>query len=92
MPVPLLPSAAPFRRAEQPMPMGGQVPPAWDPHTGREAAPPGRGKFLVKVGGRPGIPVEVHLTEAERTINDTNKLWHEQNRVSHFPDSPTEED
>ena len=66
-------------------------PPAWDPHTGREAAPPGRGKFLVKVGGRPGIPVEVHLTDAERTINDTNKLWHTQSRVQ-SPASPTDKE
>ena len=90
--MPQLSAAVPFSQAEQELLIGWQDPPAWDPHTGREAAPPGRGKFLVKVGGRPGIPVEVHLTEAERTINDTNKLWHEQSRVSHFPDSPTEED
>ena len=44
----------------------------------------------MKVGGRPGIPVEVHLTEAERTINDTNKLWHTQSRVQ-SPASATEE-
>lgn len=42
---------------------------------------PGRGKFLVKVGGRPGIPVNVQLTSVELSINDTNKLWHEQSRV-----------
>lgn len=89
--MPLLTSAIPFSRAEQSMLIGWQDPPAWDPHTGREAAPPGRGKFLVKVGGRPGIPVEVHLTEAERTINDTNKLWHTQSRV-HSPASAPEED
>ncbi|WP_029212104.1 ATP/GTP-binding protein [Arsenicicoccus bolidensis] len=79
--MPLLTSAVPLSRAEQQMLIGWQDPPAWDPHTGREAAPPGRGKFLVKVGGRPGIPVQVHLTDAERSINDTNKLWHEQSRV-----------
>lgn len=80
--MPLLTSAVPLSQAEQTMLIGWQDPPAWDPHTGREAAPPGRGKFLVKVGGRPGIPVEVHLTEAERTINDTNKLWHQQSRLA----------
>jgi hypothetical protein len=41
----------------------------------QEAPPPGRGKFLIKVGGRPGIPVEVVLTEAEHAVNDTNKQW-----------------
>lgn len=80
--MPLLSSAIPFSKAEQSMLIGWQDPPAWDPHTGRESSPPGRGKFLVKVGGRPGIPVQVHLTEAERSINDTNKLWHEQSRVA----------
>ena len=39
--------------------IGWQDPPAWDPSDRQEAAPPGRGKFLVKVGGRPGIPVHV---------------------------------
>lgn len=79
--MPLLTSAVPLSQAEQNLLIGWQDPPAWDPHTGAEAAPPGRGKFLVKVGGRPGIPVEVQLTDAELAINDTNKLWHEQSRV-----------
>jgi len=60
---------------EQNMLVGWQDPPAWDPSTGKEAAPPGRGNFLIKVGGRPGIPVHVGLTSVEREINDTNKLW-----------------
>lgn len=76
-----LTSAVPLSQAEQRMLIGWQDPPAWDPKLGRESAPPGRGKFLVKVGGRPGIPVQVHLTDAERAVNDTNKLWHEQSRV-----------
>ena len=46
-------------------------PPGWN----SEAAPPGRGKFLIKVGGRPGIPIKVQLTSAELNVNDTNKLW-----------------
>lgn len=28
------------------------------------------------MGGHPGIPLKVELIEAERAINDTNKLWH----------------
>ena len=51
------------------------TPPAWDPETGREMAPPGRGKVLIKVGGRPGIAVEVILTDAERRLHDTNQRW-----------------
>lgn len=79
--MPLLGAALPFSQAEQEMLIGWQDPPAWDPSTGREAEPPGRGKFLVKVGGRPGIPVNVQLTSVELSINDTNKLWHHQSRV-----------
>jgi hypothetical protein len=50
-------------------------PPSWDVVAEREAPPPGRGKFLIKVGGRPGIPVEVVLTQGELAVNDTNKQW-----------------
>ncbi len=71
----------PLSAAEQDMLIGWQDPPAWDPKTGEETPPPGRGNFLVKVGGRPGIPVHVDLTPAELGINDTNKLWHQQSRI-----------
>jgi hypothetical protein len=70
-----LTAVVPLSGEEQNMLIGWQDPPAWDPATGEEAAPPGRGNFLVKVGGRPGIPVHVSLTSVEREINDTNKLW-----------------
>lgn len=79
--MPQLTAAVPFSKAEQELLIGWQDPPAWDPATGREAEPPGRGKFLVKVGGRPGIPVTVQLTAAEAAINDTNKLWHDRSRI-----------
>ena len=62
--------------AEEQMLIGWSAPPSWDPQSGREAEPPGRGKFLVKVGGRPGIPFQVALTDIERAVNDTNKRWH----------------
>jgi hypothetical protein len=51
------------------------APAAFDAKAGREADPPGRGKVLLKVGSRPGIPVKVALTAAERTLNATNKRW-----------------
>ncbi|HET9655335.1 MAG TPA: hypothetical protein VFP72_08270 [Kineosporiaceae bacterium] len=38
--------------------------------------PPGRGKFLIKTGSAPGIPITVQLTATERAVNDTNKAWH----------------
>ncbi|WP_196791363.1 ATP/GTP-binding protein [Motilibacter aurantiacus] len=39
--------------------------------------PPGRGKLLIKVGQRPGIPVQLQLTRAERrsAVHNTNKRW-----------------
>ena len=36
---------------------------------------PGVGKFMVKVGGRPGIRVMVRLTQVEINMNNTNKRW-----------------
>lgn len=84
--MPLLTSAVPLSRAEQELLGSWQDPPSWDPKTGREAEPPGRGMFIIKVGGRPGIPVRVELTESERALNDTNQLWHEQSRVGRVDD------
>jgi len=69
-------------RAEQEMLVSWVDPPAWDDATGEETAPPGRGNFLVKVGGRPGIPVHVALTAVEEGLNDTNKRWHEQSSLA----------
>lgn len=79
--MPELTTVVPFSSAEQEMLTGWQDPPAWDAAQGREVEPPGRGKFLVKVGTRPGIPVEVKLTTAEKSIRDTNQRWYEQSRV-----------
>lgn len=87
--MPLLTSAIPLSEAEQNLLIGWQDPPEWDPATGREAAPPGQGKFLIKVGGRPGIPTQVQLTNVEHQVSDTNKLWHEQSRVGDRADSET---
>ena len=44
-----------------------------------QARPPGLGKFLIKVGSRPGIPVQVKLTKVEQEggFHDTNKRWRE---------------
>jgi hypothetical protein len=72
--MPMLTSAVPLSRAEQDLLTSWQDPGTWDSGPGSE--PPGRGKFLIKVGGHPGIPIKVELVEAERAINDTNKLWH----------------
>jgi hypothetical protein len=79
--LPMLDSAVHLSRAEQDLLVGWQDPPAWQAGGAAEAGPPGRGRFLVKVGGRPGIPVQVVLTEAEREINDTNKRWRQLSRI-----------
>jgi hypothetical protein len=64
-----------FSDRERSMVTQWSSPASWDPRTGREAAPPGRGRFLLKVGGRPGIPVAVTLVASELAINDTNLRW-----------------
>lgn len=46
-----------------------------DPVTGKTAAPPGRGKFLLKIGKRPGTPFTLALTHIEKDVNDTNRAW-----------------
>jgi hypothetical protein len=60
---------------EQRLIVDWSTPPSWHPSVGTEAEPPGRGKFLLKVGGRPGIGFRVDLTDAERMVGDTNKRW-----------------
>ncbi|MGW8949458.1 ATP/GTP-binding protein [Streptomyces sp. NPDC055709] len=46
-------------------------PPGWE-SAGQRGEPPGRGRFLIKVGGRPGIPLQVTLTETERRLHRTD--------------------
>jgi hypothetical protein len=74
--MPLLSSAIPLSRQEQQKLISWQDPPAWDSR-GLDVEPPGRGKFLIKVGGRPGIPVQIGLTSIEQAegLNDTNTRW-----------------
>jgi hypothetical protein len=79
--MPNLTKVVPFSQAEQELLISWQDPPAWDPVAGAETVPPGRGNFLIKVGGRPGIPVHVALTQTELALNDTNKRWHVESRV-----------
>lgn len=46
-----------------------------NPETNKPAAPPGQGKFLLKIGKRPGTPLRVDLTEVELDVNNTNRAW-----------------
>ena len=57
--IPKLSRVVRFSKREEALITDWASPPSWDPETAKEAPPPGRGKFLVKVGGRPGIPVEL---------------------------------
>lgn len=50
----------------------------WGTPTGysRDASFKGVGKFLIKLGGLPGIPINLQLCELEKTgFNDTNRKW-----------------
>jgi hypothetical protein len=62
-----------FSRAERQQVTSWSTPPGWDV----AALAPGVGKFLIKSGQRPGIPVSVELTRAEldAAVHDTNKRW-----------------
>ena len=71
------PSAAPSRTCSSP----GRTRRPGTTSARPRRRPPGRGNFLVKVGGRPGIPVHVALTKVEEALNDTNKRWHSASRL-----------
>jgi hypothetical protein len=81
-----LPSILPMSEAEVQMVAGWSSPAA---HTRGVAAaePPGRGHFLAKIGGRPGIPFRTVLTNSELAVNDTNKLWHETSRLEQIQEA-----
>ncbi|NTW42659.1 MAG: ATP/GTP-binding protein, partial [Cellulomonadaceae bacterium] len=52
------------------------APAAWNRATGRQEPPPGRGKFLIKVGTRPGVPITLTLSEAEKAeLTNSNHRW-----------------
>ena len=50
------------------------------------------GKFLIKVGGRPGIPLHVSLTAAEQRlrVHDTSRLWRTAPAASNGHTAPRE--
>ena len=73
-------TVVPMSDAERAMLAGWQSPPSWDAHPS-DQPPPGRGKFLVKVGGRPGIPVEVVLTDAEKALSMSGTRWTATSRI-----------
>lgn len=77
----LLSSVNPLSEAEKNLLVGWNAPGPWDSKKKKKGAPPGRGKFLIKIGGRPGIPVEVGLTPAEIALSLSSRRWREQSRI-----------
>lgn len=71
--MPRLQQVMDLSRIEQDTISAWSTPPSWTTEQG--ADPPGRGNFMVKVGGMPGIPLQVQLTSREIAVNDTNKRW-----------------
>jgi hypothetical protein len=70
--------AVALSRAEQARLTSWADPGSWtDVGGNRRRVRPGLGKFLFKVGGRPGIPVALKLTSVEESLHDTNKRWHD---------------
>ncbi|MGT2464145.1 ATP/GTP-binding protein [Sinomonas atrocyanea] len=69
--------AVTLSRAEQARLISWADPGSWtDVGGNRKRVRPGLGKFLFKVGGRPGVPVALKLTSVEESLHDTNKRWH----------------
>lgn len=73
--MPMLTQIVQLSKTEAELLADWSAPASWDPATGKEAQPPGLGTFLLKVGGRPGIPIRVELTRSEAAVNDTNQRW-----------------
>lgn len=64
-------------RKEKTMITDWSVEGTFDPDTGTGTVPPGRGKFLLKLGKAPGKPFQMHLASQEGEVNDTNRRWAE---------------
>lgn len=73
-----------YSAAEQADIESWSAPPSLDTATGLMSAPPGRGKLLLKLGNRPGIPINMVLTPTElgSGVHDTNKRWHHRGRAA----------
>lgn len=64
----------PFTANDRDMVSSWSTPGMYDPATGRQAASPGRGKFLLRIGTQraPGVPFQTAFTEIEQS-----RGWHD---------------
>jgi len=62
---------APFTSQERALVTSWAAPPTWVPGQRH----PGRGKYLIKSGGRMGLPVTVTLSATELALYDTDNAW-----------------
>ncbi|WP_255659606.1 helicase HerA domain-containing protein [Pseudonocardia sp. ICBG1293] len=61
----------PLSAAESQMVRGWAAPPTWVPGQ----LHPGRGKYLIKSGGRTGLPIHLTLTRDELDLYNTDHAW-----------------
>lgn len=47
----------------------------YDESTGEAGVPPGRGKFLLKLGSKPGVPFDVALSPLGEHLHKTDSRW-----------------
>lgn len=62
-------------RTEQEMLESWSVPGDINPATGHVNPPPGRGKFLMKVGQQTAVALQTRLTQAELVEHNTDEAW-----------------
>lgn len=63
----------PLSQAERREVLSWAAPPSWAGDG--QGAVVGRGNFLIKVGGRPGIPVHLEPTDTEKRLGNTDARW-----------------
>lgn len=80
--IPALSDVVHFSDAETQLVTSWATPPGWDTTSGGKGEPPGRGRFLIKVGERPGIPLRTWMTRPETAISDSNRRRRRQDQHS----------
>ncbi len=71
----MLNQVVPLTRSEQSMITSWSAPGGWSSDLGRQAPPPGRGNFLIKVGRNPGVPFNLRLHPDELDLSVSARRW-----------------